>query len=149
MATVLDYHFWDFTDAKTISVAALQAKARTGWKLFQVNQGFGAAGGTANYEHALIGPAGEIMKASTRTVFAARVAPEGNRLPLNMQVLLLEGATKAALAVEAAHRQLAVEDLGARWNGERRRWMIRPDAAGQFEKWVPTGSVPVQMFQNL
>jgi hypothetical protein len=147
-----EYHFWDFTDAKTTSLATLQAKSRKGWKLFRVSQGFGAAGGTANYEHALIGPAGEMLKASTRTVDAAGVAEEVSALPLSMDVLLLPGIVKTDLTVGAGRRGLArarAEDLGARWNGEFRSWMVRPSAAAEFANWLPPGAQPTHMFPSL
>jgi len=147
--TAPQFHFWDFTGAKTASVATLQAKARKGWKLFRVSQGFGAAGGTANYEHALVGPARELLKASTRTVEAAGV-PEEGVLVLSMQVLLLPGVYKTDLTREASRRGLArAEDLGAQWNGERRSWMVRPEAAGDFAQWIPAGAQPVHMFPSM
>ena len=144
------FHFWDFTDAKTASVATAQAKSRKGWKLFRVSQGFGAAGGTAQYEHALVGPEGEIFKVSTRTVAAADVHVDELVLPLSMNVLLLPGIAKTHLTAEAGRRGLnRAEDLGAKWNGERRSWMIRPEAASQFSQWIPADSAPVHMFPSL
>jgi len=145
-----EYHFWDFIDAKTASVATVQGKTRKGWKLYRVSQGFGAAGGTANYEHALVGPAGEMLKASTRTVQAAGLAEEAGRLVLSMQVVLLPGVAKTHLTVEAYSRGLArAEDLGARWNGELRSWMVRPTAAADFPAWVPAGTASTHMFPSM
>lgn len=144
------FHFWDFTDAKTASVATVQAKARKGWKLFRVSQGVGAAGGTAQYEHALVGPAGELLKVSTRTVGVADVFAEEGVLPLSMNVLLVPGIAKTHLTAEAGRRGLnRAEDLGARWNSERRSWMIRPDAAAGFAQWLPADAAPVHMFPSL
>lgn len=145
-----DYHFWDFTDARTASVAAVQGKARKGWKLCRVSQGFGAAGGTANYEHALVGPEGELLKVSTRTAQAAGVAEEAGQLALSMQVVLLPGVVKVHLTVEAHNRGLArAEDLGAKWNGELRSWMVRPSAAADFPAWVPPGAESTHMFPSM
>lgn len=147
---MLTPHFWDYTEAKLASVATAKAKARKGWKLYRVSQGFGACGGTANYEHALVGPAGELLKLSTRTVTAAGIPVEPEVLELSMQVLLLEGVFKTDLTLEAARRGLArAEDLGARWNAERRCWMVRPEAAADFPRWIPAGAAPVPMFPSL
>lgn len=144
------FHFWDYLDSKTASVATVQAKARKGWKLFRVSQGFGAAGGTASYEHALVGPQCELFKVSTRTVASAGVSVQPDCLQLSMQVLLLEGAVKAQLTHEAYRRGLErFEDLGARWNAERRCWMVRPEAASDFSKWIPDDAVPVPMFMTV
>lgn len=144
------FHFWDFTEASTASVAAVQSKVRKGWRLCRVSQGFGAAGGTANYAHALVGPQGELLKASTRTVDAAGVAVEPGTLELSMQVLLLEGVFKTDLAREAQRRGLASSaDLEVRWNVELRRWMIRPERAAEFAQWVPDGATPTHMFPSL
>lgn len=145
-----EHHFWDFTDAKTASVAAVQAKTRKGWKLLRVSQGFGAAGGTANYEHALVGPQGELLKVSTRTVQAAGVAEDAGELALSMQVVLLPGVVKTHLTVEAYRRGLpCAEDLGARWNGELRSWMVRPSAAAEFPAWVPADAESTHMFPSM
>ncbi len=143
-------HFWDFLDCATASVATVQAKARKGWRLCPVSQGFGAAGGTASYHHALVGPAGELLKVSGRTVAAAEVTVHPEALGLNMSVLLLAGVRKDDLVREAASRGLArTEDLGARWNGERRCWMVRPEARESFKQWVAPEAQPVPMFPSL
>jgi hypothetical protein len=145
-----NFHFFDFLDAKNASTSTVQAKANRGWKLFKVNHGFGAAGGTANYDHALVGPAGELLKVSERTVEAAGVALEDGVLPLNVLVLLLEGVYKTDLTMEAINRGLSsAEELGTRWNGESRRWMIRPEARANFAKWVPHDAKPTPMFSSM
>jgi len=149
-ASRADFHFFDFLDAKNASTATVQAKVNRGWKLFKVNHGFGAAGGTANYDHALVGPAGELLKVSERTVAAAGVQPERDVLQLNVLVLLLDGVYKTDLTLEAASRGLPrAEDLGTRWNGESRRWMIRPEAHADFSKWVPRDAKPTPMFSSM
>lgn len=146
----MTHHFWDFTDAKLASVATAQAKARKGWKLYKVSQGFTACAGVASYEHALVGPAGELLKVSTRTVQAAGVPVEPYELALSMQVLLLKGVFKADLILEVARRGLAhTEDLGARWNGERRCWMVRPESRDQFAAWLSPEDQAVPMFEAL
>jgi hypothetical protein len=146
----MEFHFWDYLDAKTASVAIVQSKARKGWQLQRVSQGFGAAGGTASYSHALVGPAGELLKASTRTVDAAGVAESPDELQFSMQVLLLESVYKTDLTVEAIRRGLSrAEDLNARWNGELRRWMVRPEARADFAKWLPADAQPTHMFPSL
>src|SRR5439155_1299637 len=143
-------HFWDYLDAKTASAATVTAKTRKGWKVFRVSQGFGAAGGTANYEHALVGPTGELLKVSTRTVAATEAPVEVAVLPVSMKVLLLPGIVKTHLTAEASRRGLSrAEDLGARWNPELRSWMVRPDAAANFAMWIPAGAQPVHMFPSL
>ncbi|WP_157639872.1 hypothetical protein [Burkholderia ubonensis] len=144
------FHFWDYLDARTASVATVQAKVRKAWKLFRVSQGFGAAGGTANYEHALVGPAGELLKVSSRTVEAAGVVAEEGTLALSMLVLLLEGVYKTDLTAEALRRGLSrAEDLNARWNGELRRWMVRPDARDEFAKWLSPEAQPTHMYPSM
>ena len=146
----MGYHFWDYTEAKLASVATVQAKVRKGWKVYKVSQGFGAAAGAANYEHALVGPSGELFKLSTRTAEAAGVSVEPETLPLSMLVHVLVGVFKTDLTLEASLRGLArTEDLGARWNGERRCWMVRPEAAAEFARWIPEGAEPVTMFPSL
>ncbi len=143
-------HFWEFLDCATASVATVQSKARKGWRLCLVSQGFGAAGGTASYHHALVGPAGELLKASGRTVEAAGVPVHPGPLVLSMAVLLLVGVRKDDLAREAANRGLArTEDLGARWNGERRCWMVRPESRESFKQWLASDAQPVPMFPSL
>lgn len=148
-----DFHFWDFLDARTASVATVQARARKGWRLYRVSQGFGACGGTASYAHALVSPSGEfgeMLKVSARTVDAAGVAVEKQTLDLSMQVLLLDGVYKTDLTVEATRRGLArAEDLNARWNGELRRWMIRPEARADFSRWLSADAQPSHMFPSL
>lgn len=144
------FHFWDYLAAPNASVKTVQAKVRKGWKLCRVSQGFGAAGGAVNYEHALVGPAGELMKLSTRTAEAAGVPIETDVLALSMQVLLLKGVFKTDLAREAIRRGLASSsELEVRWNAELRRWMIRPEAAAEFAQWVPADAVPTHMFPSL
>jgi len=140
------HHFWDFLDAKLASVATVETKLRRGWKLYPVSQGFGATGGTANYDHALIGPKGEIFKVSNRTVVAAGVRAEPTVYQLDLNVFTLEGALKVDLQQEALRRGLAeVSDLGARWDSELRRWVVRPDAAASFRKWVSADAQPVSL----
>ena len=145
------FHFWDYLDAKTASVATVQSKVRKGWKLYRVNQGFGAAGGTANYEHALVGPAGELLKASTRTVEAAGVSAETGTLDLSMLVRLFkEGVYKTHLTTEAIRRGLSgAQDLGAHWNWELRRWMVRPEEAANFIAWLEPNAQPTFMYPSL
>jgi hypothetical protein len=142
-----NFHFCDFLDAKTASTSIVQSKVRNGWKLYRVNQSFGAAGGTASYEHALVGRAGELMKVSARTVASAGVTQEQGVLQLNVLVLLLEGVYKTDLTAEAVRRGLSrAEDLNARWNGELRRWMILPEARAEFAKWLAPNAKPTPMF---
>lgn len=143
-------HFWDYSEAKTASVATVQSKSRKGWALYRVNHGFGALAGIANYEHALVGPNGELLKVSTRTVATAGVAEMPEVLALSMLVLLLEGVTKADLTLEASNRGLSrTSDLGAQWNVELRRWMVRPEQAADFAKWLPADAKPTFMFPSI
>lgn len=146
----MDYHFWDYTEAKTASVATVRAKVRKGWKLYAVSQGFGAAGGVANYAHALRGPAGELLKLSTRTFSSAGVAVEPEVLPLSMLVVLLTGVFKSDLTLLAIQKGLdRAEDFGVRWNAERRTWMVRPEDATELPRWMTPSLCLVPMFPSL
>ncbi|WP_060059910.1 hypothetical protein [Burkholderia ubonensis] len=149
-ASTACFHYWDFLDAKHAAPSTVRSKVINGWKLYRVNQGFGAAGGTANYQHALVGPGGELMKVSERTVDAAGVEVEPEVLHLNVLVFLLDGVYKSDLTAEAIRRGLSsADDLNARWNGELRRWMVRPEARAEFAQWLSADAQPTHMFPSM
>lgn len=144
------HHFWDYTNAKSASLSTAQAKARKGWKLHKVSQGYGAAGGVASFEYALVGPDGELLKVSTRIVAEAGLSVEPAMLELGMQVVLLENVVKTQLFAETVRRGLkCISELGAYWSAEYRSWMVRPDAVANFPAWMFADQQPVPMFPLL
>lgn len=148
--TTTSPHFWDYTHAKSASLSTVQAKARKGWKLHRVSQGFGSAGGAARYEHALVGPEGELLKVSLRTVEAAGLPVEPQVLALDLQVVLLQNVVKTQLFAETVRRGVkGINELGAYWSSEYRSWMARPDAVSNFPVWMFKDQQPVPMFPAL
>ena len=140
-------HFCDYLEAKSASLRTAQAKARKGWTLHKVSQGFGSAGGAASYEYALVGPEGELLKVSTRTVEAAGLPIEPQVLELGMQVVLLENVVKTQLFAETVRRGVkSINELGAYWSPEYFSWMVRPTAVADFPAWMFDDQQLVPMF---
>ncbi len=116
-------------NALRLSPDKVRAKLNAGWQWHRMVPGFCAAGGTANYNRALVSPTGEIAYVSDRAD-----GPSG------------AAAMSALPALEISHQLIGLtvpfaekgdaKALGAIWIGHKRTWACAPGEEGKFSKWA-------------
>ena len=94
---------------------------------------FGGWGSVSTYAHALMGPDGELMLATEKTV-----AKLGNLVKVDAIPQVKTRTDVLILQVPLESEDVgAIEAAGARWVSKVRRWCVRPQDEAKFRSWMP------------
>lgn len=122
-------HAWDLFKSRAATAANIRAKLKKGWALCALDLPYGACGGTAQYTHALVGPDGELMQVSDRTMgFFDPDFEAKDILSVDTLVLALDVPFEKKDAAKAA---------GATWVPHAKRWCHKPGEEDRFLEWLP------------